>query len=65
MCCASSRQGGSDLTGVPQIEVTPEMIEAGKRALICNLGGDSERATDWYAEAASDVFRAMLAVSAP
>lgn len=64
MCDDSSRQGGKE-KNVPQIEVTPEMIEAGKQALIANLGGDSERATDWYSEAAADVFKVMLSVSRP
>ena len=39
MCCDSSLQGGNE-KGVPQIEVTPEMIEAAPRELWELVGDD-------------------------
>ena len=52
-----SRQAGDEHTGVPQIEVTPEMLEAGFRVL------SASGLADEYLEAdklvLSEIFQAM------
>ena len=59
MCSDSSRQGGNK-EGVPQIEVTPEMIEAG-----ANRFGDLVDAGVGSAYAAAEIYLAMDAARAP
>lgn len=52
---ASSGHGGDTETGVPHIEVTPEMIEAGSRILEDNYDASPSEASD----TATRVFLAM------
>lgn len=53
------------ITGAPEIEVTPEMAEAGERAIF-SFGVTPDLSTaDWACALASQVYRAMEAVARP
>lgn len=58
MACSESRDRPEEKDGVPQIEVTPEMIEAGSNRL-----ADLLEAEVGLAYAAEEVFLAMVAAA--
>lgn len=59
MCNDSSRQGGNE-KGVPQIEVTPEMIEAGFKVLAASGIADDYLEAD--KSLVAEIFEAMTLV---